>query len=156
MKLKNKRSQTWYANSYRLSKTSGKTTLIVELHGFPSSSKISIFNPFLVVTLDTATYNCPCVKTGSFKYRPILNRVCPWLLFIVIAKHKVRGNCFLLNLKGIFLSDGDSLILWIKVRIPMLFPEIILTSITRFDTERRFWTCGFEKNLCPLIGSLNH
>ena len=62
----------------------------------------------------------------------------------------------MLNLKGIFLSDGDSLILWKKVRIPMLLPEIILSSKTRFDMARRFGTCGFEKNLRPLIGSLNH
>ena len=100
MKLKNDKSQTWYVNSYRLSKTSGKTTLIVELHGFPSSSKISIFNPFLVVTLDTATYNCPCVNTGWGRYNPTFDNDCSRLLFIVIAKHNDIGNCLLENLNG--------------------------------------------------------
>ena len=28
------------------------------------SSQHKILNPFLLFTLDTATYNCPCEKTG--------------------------------------------------------------------------------------------
>jgi len=47
-----------------------------------SSSKINIFNPFLVVTLDMTTYNCPCVITGRGKYNPTLDNDWPWLFFI--------------------------------------------------------------------------
>jgi len=36
----------------------------------PSSSFIKIFKPSLEVTLDIATYNCPCEKTGEGKHTP--------------------------------------------------------------------------------------
>ena len=42
------------------------------------------FRPFLLVTRDNATYNCPCVNTCFFKYTPTFDNVCPWLLLMVI------------------------------------------------------------------------
>jgi hypothetical protein len=66
-------------------KTSGYTTFFVWDPQVPSSFTINIFRDCLEVTRDTATYNWPCENTGVFRYKPTEFRVCPWLLFIVIA-----------------------------------------------------------------------
>jgi len=58
-----------------------------------SSSVNKIFNPFLDVTLETATYSWPCEKTGWGRYIPTFCSDCPWLLFIVIANDTEIGNC---------------------------------------------------------------
>ena len=66
-------------------KTSLYTMFRVLVLQLPESSSTRIKIPFCDVTLDIATYNCPCVKTGFFRYTPTFESVCPWLLLIVIA-----------------------------------------------------------------------
>jgi hypothetical protein len=66
-------------------KTSLYTMFRVLVLQLPESSSIRIKRPFCDVTLDIATYSCPCVKTGFFRYTPTFESVCPWLLLIVIA-----------------------------------------------------------------------
>ena len=83
------------------------------------------FNPSLFLTLDNATYNWPCVKTGSLKNNPTFESDWPWLLFMVIAKHTASGNCRRWKVKGILLSEGVNDILGINVRVPILLPDMI-------------------------------
>ena len=55
-------------NSYTDSKISLYTIFFVLAAAAPFSSSITIVSPRLDVTLEMATYNCPCVKTGSRRY----------------------------------------------------------------------------------------
>jgi len=151
MKLKYDKSQTWYGNSYKFSKTSGKTTLTVEVHGFSSSSKISIFNPFLVVTLDTTTYNWPCVNTSRGRYNPTFDNDCPWLLFIVIEKHNDIGNCLLENLNGNPESEGTKSILGINTFCPIPLPVMTVAVMMFFP---RWLTCSRVPLHNPLAWSM--
>ena len=52
------------------------------------------------VTLNSATYNCPCIKTGICKSTPTKLKDCPYDLFTVIAKHSQIGNCLLLTINS--------------------------------------------------------
>jgi len=56
-----------WINLLRFAKTSLKTTLVVEFEFFLSLSWIKTLRPFFYLTLDNATYNCPCEKTGLGK-----------------------------------------------------------------------------------------
>ena len=51
-------------------------------------------------TQDNATYSWPCKNTGLDKSTPILDKVCPCDLFIVIVNAGLIGNCLLLKVKG--------------------------------------------------------
>ena len=51
-------------------------------------------------TRDNATYSWPCEKTGFYKSTPILDKVCPCDLFIVLANAGLIGNCLLLKVKS--------------------------------------------------------
>ena len=78
----------------------------LKLHIFCFRSFILLrIGPFQFVTLDTATYNWPWLNTGSGKCTPTLWNVYPWLLLIVIAKHKFTGNGRPFNVKCNFVSD---------------------------------------------------
>ncbi len=81
-------------------------------------------------TLDAATYNIPCEKTGERRSSPIMLNVYPSALFIVMAKQGRKGNCNLRNWNGRSLSDGISGILGINARFPAAGPSIRITSIT--------------------------
>ena len=114
--------------------------LLLILH---SSSIINIFKHCLLFTLDKATYNWPWVKTGCLKNKPTFDNDCPWLLFMVMEKHTEIGNCLLWNLYGILLFVGVKDILGINVRLPILLPDMIYASITRFPKDN-------TRNLVPL------
>ena len=77
------------------------------------------------------------------RYNPTLESVWPWLLLIVIAKHKDIGICLLWNLKGNLESDGTKSMLGIKILSPMFFPIITSAKITFLP---KWLTC----NLVPL------
>ena len=135
-------SYTWFEN-HKLSNTSLKTTLHVLFVILFSLSKIKIFNPSLLLTLDNATYNLPCVKTGSLKNNSTFESDWPLLLFMVIAKHTASGNYRRWKVKGILLSEGVNDILGINVRVPILLPDMISASTTRFPNAK-------TNNLVPL------
>jgi len=88
------------------------------------------FRPFLLVTLDIATYNCPWLKTGFGRYTPTCFKDWPWLLLIVIAKHTEIGNYRLFKRNGHFDSLGDNVILGIKTCAPILVLVMIFASMT--------------------------
>lgn len=48
-------------------------TLVVDVATFPSSSKISIFNHFFVLTLETIIYNWSCVSEVKDKFQTLKN-----------------------------------------------------------------------------------
>ena len=116
--------------SQRLVKTS--LCIIFFVSDFLSVSMLMMrnFSTFLLVTLDTAMYNCPWLKIGFGKYTPTCCNDCPWLLFIIIAKHTEIGNCRLFKTNGHFESLGDNVILGMNTRLPILVPVMISTSIT--------------------------
>ena len=116
--------------SQRWVKTSLYTIFFVSDFFSISSLMMRNFRPFLLVTLDTATYNCPWLKTGFGKYTPTCCNDCPWLLFIVIAKHTEVGNCHLFKTNGHFESLGDKVILGMNTCLPILVPIMIFASIT--------------------------
>ena len=58
------------------------------------------------------------------------SRVCPWALFVVIAKHGLTGNCHLFRVKGNSVSDGAKVILHINTHFPLLILLAISTSRT--------------------------
>ncbi|GBN20392.1 hypothetical protein AVEN_100469-1, partial [Araneus ventricosus] len=60
---------------------------------------------------------------------PTLSNVWPWDLLMVIENAKLIGNCFLLKLKGILVSDVMSGILGIK-NVSFEHDPIISASIT--------------------------
>ena len=68
---------------------------------------INIFSPSLDVTLKTVTYNYLWENTGVGRYTSTCLSDCPWLLLIVIANDKAKGNCVCWNFKGILTSEGD-------------------------------------------------
>ena len=109
--------------------TSLYTTFFVILHNCSSSSKINILRQFLNVTRDTTTYNWSCVKTGRGKKKPTWDTDCPWLLFMVMAKHKVVGNWLLSNLNGYPGSERIKSILIIYILSPTCVPKIAVTPI---------------------------
>ena len=96
--------------------------------GLPSLSRINIFKPFFDVTLEIATYSCPCEKTGLGRKSPTSDNDCPWLLFIVIVKATAKGNCRLHILKGNLVSDGVIKNHRIYTISPTLSPVMILAS----------------------------
>ena len=61
---------------------------------------------------------------------PILSKLCPWDLLIVIANTKTIGNCFLFKMNG---NDDDphvfNVIRGIKTLFPLFSPVIISVSI---------------------------
>ena len=61
---------------------------------------------------------------------PIAENVCPWALFIVIAKQRRKGNCKRLNWNGISAVDGISGIRGMKATFPEAGPCSMITSIT--------------------------
>ena len=116
--------------SQRWVKTSLYTIFFVSDFFSVSSLMMRNFRPFLLVTLDTATYNFPWLKKGFGKYTPTCFNDCPWLLFIVIAKHTEIGNCHLFKMNGHFESLGDNVILGMNTCLPILVPVMISASIT--------------------------
>ena len=60
------------------------------------------------VTLDRATYSCPCINGGCLRSTPTCFNDCPCDLLIVIAKHYITGNCFLDKVSGNSPSCVDS------------------------------------------------
>eukprot|EP00955_Chlamydomonas_euryale_P080380 363418-Chlamydomonas_euryale.AAC.4 len=63
-----------------------------------------------IVSRGIATHNYPCEKQGTGRYMPTSEKVCPWLLFIVIAKAGRTGNCKRVNWMGFFglgPSEGE-------------------------------------------------
>lgn len=93
-----------------------------------SSSVVRIRMPFLLVTLERATYNCPWVNTCFGRNSPTCSRDCPWLLFMVMAKHNDIGYCLRLRTNGHFDSEGDNVILGMRIFSPMLEPLITSPS----------------------------
>ena len=81
-------------------------------------------------TRDNATYSCPCEKTGFDKLTPILDKVCPFDLFIVIANAGLIENCLLLKVKGSPESDGIISILGNITEFPAQVPFNTVASIT--------------------------
>ena len=59
-------------------------------------------------TLESATYSWPYENTGSGKNTTTRLRVCPWLLFIVMANANLAENWRLVNLNGYLPSEGAS------------------------------------------------
>ena len=116
--------------SQRLVKTSLYTIFFVSNFFSISLLMMRNFSQFLLVTLEIATYNCPWLKTSFGKYTPTCFNDCPWLLFIVIAKHTEIGNCRLFKTNGHFESLGDNVILGMNTRLPILVPIMIFASIT--------------------------
>ena len=129
--------------NHKLSNISLKITLHVLFVILFSLSKIKFFNPSLLLTLDNATYNWPCVKMGSIKNNPTFESDWHWLLFMVIAKHIASGNCRRWKVNDILLSEGVNDILGINVRVPILLPDMISASTTRFPNAK-------TNNLVPL------
>lgn len=90
-------SRTWKRNKC-------KTTFIVWRWGLPSLSTIKIFNLFLEVTSEIATYSCPCQKTGLSRNKPTSeSNWSPWLLLIVIANATTIGSCLLISNGNFFI-----------------------------------------------------
>jgi hypothetical protein len=86
--------------------------------------------PFGEVTLENATYNCPCEKTGDGRYTPIVFSVCPWLLFIVMTYESLIENCQHRSLKGHLVCTDVVIIRGMYALIHLVFPAIISASIT--------------------------
>ena len=130
--LKNEKNYClhFYIYHYKLLNTSLKTTFLVVLSLFPSSLSINIFNPFLSLTLDKATYNWPWLKTGFGRYKPTFENDCPWLLFMVIAKQTITGNCLRYILNGNLVFDSVSSISGMNTLLPVCVPVMISASIT--------------------------
>ena len=82
-------------------------------------------------TRDNATYSWSCEKTGFDKSTPILDKVCPCDLIIVIANVGLIGNC-LPKVKGSPASDGIISILGNITEFPAQVPVNIVASITLF------------------------
>ena len=99
----------------------------VEVTAASSCKNTTMF--FTDLTLEKATYNCPCVKTLFNKYKPAKSRVWPWLLFIVMAKAGFIGNWILTISIGKLLSDGIKESFESKCLSPFRFPVLISTSI---------------------------
>ena len=79
----------------------------------------------LAVALDNAT--------GSGKYTPTLEKVCPYALLTVIAKLSRIGNCFRLNWKeNISSSDGHKVMRGRKTLFPACCPNTISASMVFF------------------------
>jgi len=93
------------------------------LYSLPSV--IRTFSPAFDFTLDIATYNCPCEKTGFDKYMPTLANDWPWLLLIVTANVTDKGNCLRRILMGNLRSKGIRGILGIRTGLPTLVPSNI-------------------------------
>ena len=79
------------------SNTSGYITLVVV--ALPSCGSNSE-SPHISVTLDSAIYSCPWLKTGICKSTPTKLKDCPCNLFMVIIKYSQIGNCLLLIING--------------------------------------------------------
>ena len=86
-----------------------------------SSSSIITSSPSLFVTLEKATYNCPCVKTCLGRYSPTLFRDCPWLLLIVIAKQTNIWYFLLFRTNGNVDLVGEMTTLAIYDFLPHVF-----------------------------------
>jgi hypothetical protein len=66
-----------------------------------TASELRMKHAFAQQTRDEATYNNPCAHEGLEKKIPTQSSVWPWLLWTVMAKHGINGNCTLLRVKGI-------------------------------------------------------
>ena len=91
--------------------------------------RVKTFIESAELTLDKATYSCPCKKTDSSKYKPTFFNVWPCDLLIVIQKANFTGNCVLLSSKGSRKSEGINEILGIRTKSPILFPFTISACI---------------------------
>ena len=81
---------------------------------------------------DKATYNWPCEKISSMRYKPRWQMDCPCALLIDIAKANHTGNCRRWRLKGRReLSDNERGICGMKDHLPACGPVMITASITR-------------------------
>ena len=89
------------------SNTSGYIILVVAA---PPSRGSNSESPHISVTLDSAIYNYPWVKTSICKLILIKLKDCLCDLFTVIAKYSQVGNCLLLTINGSFPSIKVSLI----------------------------------------------
>ena len=67
-------------------------------------------SPPISITLNSAIYSCPCVKTNIYKSTLIKLKDCPCNLFIVIAKYSWIRNCLLLIMNSSSPSVKVSLI----------------------------------------------
>ena len=52
------------------------------------------------VTLERATYSCPCINDGCLRSTPTYINDSPCDLLMVIVKHSLTGNCFLVRTNG--------------------------------------------------------
>lgn len=101
---------------------------------------------FLDVARDKATYNCPWEK----RIREVDSNIwycLPCALFMVITKHSLIGNCFLLNLKGnISSSDWHNGIRGRKPLFPGCCPNTILTFI-KFSGTTYYQHCSVTQTI---------
>jgi len=96
----------------------------------PCSSINNIFNPFLEVTPNIATYNWPWENTDYGRYTPTWLRDYPWLLLMVMANKTNNKNCRRWKLKRMLLSDGINDNHGMKTLWPICLPDITCASGT--------------------------
>ena len=89
------------------SRTSGYIILSVVESLFSGSKRE---RPSMLVTLESAIYSWPCVKTGIRRSTPTELKDWPCDLFTVIAKHKRTGNCLRATINGSSPSEEVSFI----------------------------------------------
>jgi len=94
---------------------------------------------------------CLLLLTGRGRYKPTLLNDRPWLLLIVIAKHKVIENCLLWNLNGISISEGIKFIHEMKILSPIFDYVITAPQITFFFKSI---TCNLVQLQRPLALSI--
>ena len=83
------------------------------------------------VALESATYSCPWLKTGTLISNPTYFKDCPWDLLIVIANANRTGNCRLVKWNGNAVEEGVKEIRGIKTCSPACGPKSKRASKTR-------------------------
>ena len=86
-----------------------KTGFFVALCGDKTPTSSGLFD------LLRATYSWPCMKQGSVRSIPHTASVCPSALLIVSTYAGLTGNCFLLKITSLELSDGASVTRGMKI-----------------------------------------
>ncbi|GKB37340.1 hypothetical protein Tco_0882282 [Tanacetum coccineum] len=84
----------------------------------------------------SATRDWENYRNNDVQYNPTSANDCPWLLLIVIAKQTLTGNCRLLNLNGIRLSEGISCNLGPMVASPNI-QNPVANSLISFESFLR-------------------
>ena len=96
-----------------------------------------------LLTLEQATYNCPCEKQSVCKYKAHNSKDCPCALLIVIANANRIGNCNLLNWNdisvGIIGNRG------LRTSSPLKGPVKIVASMMLVINFFYWKTCAITK-----------